>query len=40
MEYFLKSTPIKQIFKMRKVGKIQATWRLKIINEREKPDKK
>jgi O-methyltransferase involved in polyketide biosynthesis len=30
MKYFLKSTPIKQIFKMRKVGKIQATWRLKI----------
>ena len=30
MKYFLKSTTIRQIFKMRKVGKIQATWRLKI----------
>ena len=30
LKYFLKSATIKQLFKMRKAGKIQATWRLRI----------
>jgi O-methyltransferase involved in polyketide biosynthesis len=30
MKYFLKSTSLIQLFKLRKAGRIQATWRLRI----------
>ena len=32
LKYFLKSATIKQLFKIRKAGKIQATWRLRVAN--------
>ncbi len=30
LKYLMKSASLKQLFKMRSAGKIQATWRLKI----------
>jgi O-methyltransferase involved in polyketide biosynthesis len=38
IKYFLKSVTIKQLFKIRKTGKIQATWRLRVADvELKKP---
>jgi O-methyltransferase involved in polyketide biosynthesis len=33
IKYLMKSASLKQLIKMRSAGKIQATWRLKIIND-------
>jgi O-methyltransferase involved in polyketide biosynthesis len=33
LKYLMKSASLKQLFKMRIAGRIQATWRLKIIND-------
>jgi O-methyltransferase involved in polyketide biosynthesis len=30
LKYLIKSTPLKQLFKMNRAGKVQATWRLKV----------
>jgi hypothetical protein len=33
MKYFLKSTSFRQLFKLRKAGRIQATWRLRVATD-------
>jgi O-methyltransferase involved in polyketide biosynthesis len=33
LKYFMKSTTIKQLFKIRRAGKIQTTWRLRVAND-------
>jgi len=31
LKYLIKSLTLKQLFKLRKAGKVQTTWRLRII---------
>jgi O-methyltransferase involved in polyketide biosynthesis len=33
LKYLIKSTPLKQLFKMSRAGKMQATWRLKVAKD-------
>lgn len=33
LKYFMKSTTIEQLFKIRRAGKIQTTWRLRVAND-------